>query len=222
MAARALEDARLKSVPTTNVPSTSAKAARLDALNGYGPGGVSVLPDNAGGAATHSAAVDPTLNYEPTVNPIASGGYAWVVFTSRRMYGNVAQLDPWTSDPRKYAWLDQVTDKKLWVAAVDLNAAPGTDPSHPAFYLPGQELHAGNARGYWSVDVCHQDGLSCETGDECCGGYCQRIDGGLVCSSYKPVCAALYDKCAKDSDCCAASQNVHCINMVCAGSQPPK
>jgi hypothetical protein len=114
------------------------------------------------------------------------------------------------------------TDKKLWVAALDLNAAPGTDPSNPAFYLPGQELHAGNARGYWSVDVCHQDGLSCETGDECCGGYCERVDGGLVCSSYKPVCAALYDKCAQDSDCCAVSQNVHCINMVCAGSQPPK
>jgi hypothetical protein len=204
------------------VDIASAQAARLDALNGYGPGGVSALPGNAGGAATHTGAVDATLNYEPTVNPIASGGYAWVVFTSRRMYGNVAQLDPWASDPRKYPWLDQVTDKKLWVAAVDLNAAPGTDPSHPAFYLPGQELHAGNARGYWSVDVCHQDGLSCETGDECCGGYCQRVDGGLVCSSYKPVCAALYDKCAQDSDCCAASQNVHCINMVCAGSQPPK
>ena len=29
-------------------------------------------------------------SYEPTVNPVASGGYAWVVFTSRRLYGNVA------------------------------------------------------------------------------------------------------------------------------------
>ena len=97
------------------------------------------------------------------MNPIASGGYAWVVFTSRRMYGNVAQIAPWTSDPRHYPWLDQVTDKKLWVAAVDLNAAPGTDASHPAFYLPGQELHAGNSRGYWTVAPCRPDGQSCMT-----------------------------------------------------------
>ena len=30
-----------------------------------------------------------------TVNPVPSGGYAWVVFTSRRMYGNVATINPW-------------------------------------------------------------------------------------------------------------------------------
>jgi hypothetical protein len=132
----------------------SGMAHRLDQLNGYGATGNIYLPDNAGGAATHTAAQDVTLNYEPTVNPIASGGYAWVVFTSRRMYGNVAQLAPWVSDPRNYAWRDQITDKKLWVAAVDLNATPGQDPSHPAFYLPAQELHAGNSRGYWSVEAC--------------------------------------------------------------------
>ena len=28
------------------------------------------------------------LNYEPTILPIAIGGYYWVVFTSRRCYGN--------------------------------------------------------------------------------------------------------------------------------------
>ena len=42
--------------------------------------------------------------------------------------------------------------KKLWVAAIDLNAPAGTDPRHPAFYLPAQELLAGNARGFWVVD----------------------------------------------------------------------
>ena len=35
-------------------------------------------------------------------------------------------------------------------------------PSHPAFYLPAQELLAGNARGFWTVDPCHADGTSCE------------------------------------------------------------
>ena len=51
-----------------------------------------------------------------------------------------------------------ITPKKLWVAAIDLNAPPGTDPSHPAFYLPAQELYAGNSRGDWTVDPCEADG----------------------------------------------------------------
>jgi hypothetical protein len=203
------------------VDVASGMGHRLDQLNGYSGGNV-YLPNNATGMKTHTSAQDATLNYEPTVNPIASGGYAWVVFTSRRMYGNVAQIDPWTSDPRNYPWLDQVTDKKLWVAAVDLNAAPGTDPSHPAFYLPAQELHAGNSRGYWTVEACRPDGRSCQTGDQCCGGYCQpSADGGLTCSSQKPVCAAQYDKCTKDSDCCGFGQGITCINNVCSESHPP-
>ena len=203
---------------------TSVTAHRLDQLNGYDSIGNVYLPNNTGGAATHTSAQDATLNFEPTVNPIASGGYVWVVFTSRRMYGNVAQLAPGTSDPRHYPWLDQVTDKKLWVAAVDLNAAPGTDPSHPAFYLPAQELHAGNARGYWSVEACRANGQTCMTGTQCCGGYCQPGDGGLVCSSQMPMCAGQYEKCAQTSDCCGAGQGITCINAVCTQSQilPPR
>jgi hypothetical protein len=196
--------------------TASGKANRLDALNGYAAG-APYLP--AGGA--HTAAQDVTLNYEPTVNPIASGGYAWVVFTSRRMYGNVANIDPWTSDPRSYPWQDQITDKKLWVAAVDLNAKPGTDPSHPAFYLPGQELHAGNARGYWTVEPCRADGTSCMTGDQCCGGYCQPgPDGGLICTSQQPTCSGQYEKCTVTSDCCGAAQGITCINGICTESTP--
>jgi hypothetical protein len=204
--------------------TASGMAHRLDQLNGYTSSGDVYLPGNAGGANTHPTAQEVTLNYEPTVNPIASGGYAWVVFTSRRMYGNVAQLDPWTSDPRLYAWKDpgQITDKKLWVAAVDLNAPAGTDPSHPAFYLPAQELRAGNSRGYWSVDACKANGMSCQAGDQCCGGYCQPngADGGLICSSTMPQCSAMYDKCTMNSDCCGAP-DVTCINSVCTVSQPP-
>jgi hypothetical protein len=198
---------------------------RLDALNGYGPTGTPYLPNQPvpdGGTAVHTPAQDVTLNYEATVNPIASGGYAWVVFTSRRMYGNVAQLSPWTSDPRSYPWLDQVTDKKLWVAAVDLNATPGTDPSHPAFYLPAQELHAGNARGYWTVEPCRGNGQGCVTGDQCCGGFCQPSEdgGGLQCTAVAPPCAAQYEKCTTTSDCCSSSAGIQCVNGVCTQSAP--
>jgi hypothetical protein len=111
---------------------------RLDALNGVN------LPV---GANAHDN--DTQLNYEPTISPDAAGGFAWVVFTSRRMYGNVAIINPFWSDPRFHDLTASPTPKKLWVAAIDLNAPAGTDPSHPAFYLPAQELLAGNSRGFW-------------------------------------------------------------------------
>ncbi len=186
-------------------------AARLDTLNGKG-----YLPN---GGTNHGS--DAVYQYEPTVNPVPSGGYAWVVFTSRRLYGNVATINPYWSDPRFHDISQTPTPKKLWVAAIDLNAKPGTDPSHPAFYLPGQELLAGNSRGYWVVDPCMPNGSSCQTGDECCGGYCEDVDGGIVCSSQPPACSNLNDKCTTTSDCCGASQGIQCINGRCAMSSPP-
>jgi hypothetical protein len=180
-------------------------ATRLDKLNGLGF--VPTGPNN------HDD--DTTVNYEPTVSPIASGGYAWVVFTSRRLYGNVATIDPWLSDPRNYDMTAAVTTKKLWVAAIDLGAAPGTDPSHPAFYVPAQEILAGNSRGFWSLDACHPDGVDCQTGDECCGGYCQPTDGGLECTSTPPTCAGEYERCTTDTDCCGYGQGISCINGFC-------
>ena len=162
------------------------------------------------------------MNYEPTVNPVASGGYAWVVFTSRRMYGSVATIPPFCSDPRGVDLITNITTKKLWVAAVDLSQAPGTDASHPAFYLPAQELLAGNARGFWVLDPCEADGASCTTGDECCNGYCEANgDGGaLVCSNAPPTdtCSMPGNKCKTAADCCDAGDL--CINGFCTQSSP--
>lgn len=186
---------------------------RLDKLNGN-----SYLPDGG----SHTGAADQKLNYEPTVNPVPSGGYAWVVFTSRRLYGNVATRPGYESDPRNVDLTTSPTPKKLWVAAIDLNAPPGTDPSHPAFYLPAQELFAGNARGYWVVDPCASDGTSCETGDECCGGYCRPGGdaGGLICTNVKPTCAQEFEKCATTADCCDKANGVSCIDGRCGTSAP--
>jgi hypothetical protein len=189
-------------------------AKPLDNLNGKS-GGVSYLP--TGGNAHDD---DTTLNYEPTVNPVPSGGYAWVVFTSRRLYGNVATINPFYSDPRYHDLTATPTPKKLWVAAIDLNAPAGSDPSHPAFYLPAQELLAGNSRGYWVVDPCKSDGNSCETGDECCGGFCRPGAGGnLVCTATVPACAQEFEKCTTNTDCCNSAA-IQCINGRCAVPLP--
>ena len=186
------------------------RAVPLANLNGKTAAG-SYLPT---GPNAHDD--DATLNYEPTVNPVPSGGYAWVVFTSRRLYGKVATINPFYSDPRYHDLTAAPTTKKLWVAAIDLNAPAGTDPSHPAFYLPAQELLAGNSRGYWVVDPCKGDGNSCETGDECCGGFCRPGAGGkLVCTAVVPSCAQEFELCNTGSDCCNSAA-IPCINNRCA------
>ncbi len=187
-------------------------ASRLDALNGRLAGG-SYLPTMPSTDHTN----DTILNYEPTVSPVPSGGYSWVVFTSRRLYGNIATVKPYWSDPRFVDLSSTPTTKKLWVAAVDLGGTPGTDTSHPAFYLPAQEILAGNSRGYWVVDPCEQNGSTCATGDQCCGGYCEN----MVCSAQPPACSSLNDKCSVDGDCCGVAQGTQCINGRCAQPTPP-
>ncbi len=127
---------------------------------------------------------------------------------------------PWMSDPRDYddSTLANATTKKLWVAAIDLNAKPGTDPSHPGFYIPAQELLAGNSRGFWVLNPCKANGMSCMTGDECCNGFCEPAgDGGaLICASAAPnnSCSMLQEKCVTAADCCDMSNK--CINGFCA------
>ncbi|MEO8877044.1 MAG: hypothetical protein ABI461_15740, partial [Polyangiaceae bacterium] len=100
----------------------------------------------------------------------------------------------------------------------DINPAPGADPSHPAFYLPGQELAAPNMRGFWVVDPCRTDGSSCDTGAECCGGFCRAgEDGGLVCGSSSSSCSHENEKCSTGADCCAG---LSCINGFCEQASP--
>jgi hypothetical protein len=183
---------------------------RMNWLNGLDSTSTSYLPTNS------YHANDAVLNYEPTVNPIASGGYFWVVFTSRRMYGNVAAGNPYDNGNGTYP-----IPKKLWVAAVDINPTPGTDPSHPAFYLPGQELDAGNLRGFWVVDPCKPNGNACITGDECCNGFCRQDPegGGLVCSDNTGGCSQEYESCTSDADCCG-NGTLTCINGHCAKKIP--
>ena len=112
--------------------------------------------------------------------------------------------------------------KKLWVAAINLNAPPGTDPSGPAFYLPAQEILAGNSRGFWVLDPCKVDGTSCESGDQCCNGYCEPNPmQQLVCSNTPPAtCAGVQDKCTTAADCCDTTNL--CINGFCAFPPPPQ
>jgi hypothetical protein len=178
----------------------------LDAANGM-KAGAQYIPYGAG---------DLHLNYEPTALPLAVGGYYWVVFTSRRQFGNtVVGGDPWSNSPRK----------KLWVVAIDMNPTAGKDPSHPPFYLEGQEQGAGNMRGFWALDPCKQNGNGCDSGDECCTGFCRQVngaDGGstLTCVAPPMGCSNEFEKCTVAADCCGAGSGVSCIAGHCATSGP--
>jgi hypothetical protein len=141
---------------------------------------------------------DEHWEFFPTVSPVAAGGYFWLFFTSRRNYGNT--LVGTQDDPKA---------KKIWVTAIDIGVAPGTDPSHPAFYLPGQEFEAGNVRAFATLEPCKPDGDACQTGVECCCGACT----GGICGCPQG-CSNIDEKCETDEDCC--DPQAKCINGFCA------
>jgi hypothetical protein len=149
-------------------------------------------------------------NYFPTVAPIAAGGYFWVFFDSIRHYGNLG------------------LQRQLWGAAVDIRADGnyGLDPSHPPFYLPGQEFGAGNHRAFAALDPCKKDGDKCTSGIDCCGGSCflpemppEFGDPVGTCSPQKNMCAKRDERCKTDADCCAPDPGKEpnsCIAGFCA------
>lgn len=150
-------------------------------------------------------------SYQPTVNPISVGGYTWVVFVSPRDYGNRMRS---TSD----ATVEN--RKQLWVAAIDNDPQPGKDPSHPGFWLPGQDLSTINMSGYWALEPCHQTGTGCDQGFECCSGFCHDDGmGSLTCVPPPGGCSKVGDKCGADGDCCNSPAN-KCVGGFCAPGQP--
>jgi hypothetical protein len=203
---------------------TRGSAGDLRMIKVDGTGDVELTKLNSSGPDSK----DLHLNYEPTFNPVAVGGYYWVVFVSSRKYGNRLtteyESDATTCGNVPGGWnATPCRHKQLWVAAIDANPTPGTDASHPAFWLPGQDVNDQNMRGYWALDPCKGLGQGCEAGFECCDGACRAdASGAKVCT--KPpagVCGAVGDKCTTDADCCNAASGAYaCIGGFCAQNHP--
>jgi hypothetical protein len=132
-------------------------------------------------------------NFDPTVSPVAAGGYFWVFFDSYRHYGNVG------------------VERQLWGTAIDLSSTGSytVDLSHPAFYLTGQEAGTGNHRAFTALDPCHEEGASCTTGIDCCKGLCTNGKCGGP-----PRCSNPDEMCTTAKDCCDPTDQ--CINGFCA------
>jgi hypothetical protein len=132
--------------------------------------------------------------YFPTVAPVAAGGYFWLFFDSIRHYGNLG------------------LQRQLWGAAIDIHAdgTYTTDPSHPPFYVPGQEFGAGNHRAFAALDPCKHDGDSCTSGIDCCGGTCSLPPQsgefadpvGTCAPPQMHSCAKRDERCTQNTDCC--------------------
>ncbi len=136
------------------------------------------------------------------------------------MYGNVATINPYSSDPRYRDISIDPTPKKLWLAAIDGGPTPGTDPSHPALYFPGQELIAGNSRAVLSLDACKVAGPPssdnlCDSDLDCCGAPVTSacvLDPPPLASPPTRHCAALTGMCKGDGEqctICGATQYAH-------------
>lgn len=222
-------------------------SARLNKLNGYDAAGTGgILPvDPTNGHAGVGGTMGPAgaghyeqrYNYEPTVLPQAIGGYSWVLFTSRRAYGNVATINPYASDPRFDDISIDPTPKKLWVSAIATGATGGTDPSAPAFYLPGQELIAGNSRAVFALEACHPAVSGTPTAANLCDSDldCCNAPGTAACVLDPPplgsppvkhciaatagTCRAVGQSCLATSNCCNATSGGVCAGGVC--TDPP-
>jgi hypothetical protein len=133
--------------------------------------------------------------YYPTVSPVPAGGYVWVFFDSMRHYGNKGVA------------------RQLWGTALTL-APDGrytADPSHPAFYLAGQDFTTANHRAFTALDPCKQDGATCATGVDCCNGFCTNH----VCGTPPtPRCSQTSEACKSAADCCDPRER--CINGFCS------
>ncbi len=171
----------------------------LQNVNGSAPIKLTQLNDSSPKVA------DQNRSLEPTFNPIERGGYSWVVFTSMRDWGNRI-----TGTPNN-------GKKRLWVAAID-KTVNQVDPSHPAFFLEGQEENTTNMRGFWALAACipTKGGGACKAGFECCSGFCDNgkcIDGGDL------TCKGVGEVCAEDADCCNVPF-VRCTGGKCAVQGP--
>lgn len=192
-------------LPTWDASSTyTGSTGRLYMLNAATKEHIELATMNAG-----NAVIDKQRNYEPFALPVTAGGYMWIVFTSIREYGN------------QYAGPN--VRKQLWVGAISTNPGAGLDPSHPPFYLPNQS-ETRNERGFWALEPCKSDGSSCETGDECCNGFCRPEDPNnplspKVCAPPSGGCSQNSEKCETDADCCDVGGGATCIGGFC--TQPP-
>ena len=160
--------------------------------NNYAPMGMTIELVNAVSKArialknAASAGIDQT----PSFAPRAQGGYYFLAFTSSRPYGHLG------------------TTPQVWVTAIDGKFGDSDDPSHPAFWLPAQDVAGQSIMPQWAPTACNGRSASCTDTSQCCGGLsCAGTSGSKTCQAN--ACALLSEPCVTAQDCCAGA-NLTC------------
>lgn len=144
-------------------------------------------------------------SFNPVFAPLRAGGYSWIVYITRRDYGNR---------------LVSANRQQLWITAID-DPPTTADPSHQPFYLRGQEDCAKSENAYYALDPCKMKGQTCESGVDCCSGQCIKINNVYVCGDPpNGGCSQDGNACKIDADCCDYPLS-HCVDGFCQ-KPPPK
>jgi hypothetical protein len=164
------------------------------------------LTDLTGAAKKLATASSDNKSFNPVFAPLRAGGYSWIVFISRRDYGNR---------------LVSANRQQLWIAAID-DPPTAPDPSHPPFYMRGQEDCGKSENAYYALDPCKKKGESCESGMDCCSGQCVKDPNTMkyVCGDpTTSTCAQDGNKCMQSTDCCNFPSS-QCIDGFCQKPAP--
>jgi len=147
-------------------------------------------------------------SFNPVFAPLRAGGYFWLVYISRRNYGNT---------------LVGANRQQLWVTAIS-DPPTASDPSHPSFYLRGQETCGKSENAYYALDPCKALGSGCLSGIDCCNGQCIKDPNSnqYVCGEPPPPgeCSEDGNGCQSHADCCNFPI-VECVDGFCQQPPPP-
>jgi hypothetical protein len=163
-------------------------------------------PLENGGHLTNSWA-----RWTPFVQEYKGHKLLWITFSSTRSYGlrfkndgkhncypkenpNGAVFSEFDTDPA-------CSRTQLWMAAIDLDTgkvAAGQDVSHPAFWLPFQDMATNNHLGQWAERSF--TGTCDDAGNGCQAGYCCENKGCTPCSTPVPP-TPTPPSCTADANC---------------------
>ncbi len=140
-------------------------------------------------------------DYWYSFSPFPENDYYWVVFFSRRKYGNK------TSDGTS----------QLWIAAMNKDLSQGVDPSHPAFWLNGQDTGTRNMKGQWVPDYCLTEGEKCQqdgAGKICCEGLECKLEGISDTADQQTTFTCQYPSppCVDKGNPCESGGSIACCN----------
>jgi len=165
-----------------------------------------VAPDGADLKELAIASSD-NRSFNPVFAPLRAGGYFWLVFITRRDYGNTI-----VGANRQQLWITAITDPPS-----------AADPSNPPFYLRGQETCGKSENAYYALDPCKELGEDCTSGIDCCNGTCIKDPntGDYVCGEPPDPgeCAQDGNSCETTADCCNAPSS-ECVDGFCQPDIP--